>query len=209
MQLKPIRNIIFDLGGVLLDLNFNKTMEAFKKLGWEEQNLEAAIHTSAIFLGFEVGKCSPQQFRDNIRPALTSSNNDGQIDDAWNAMLLGIPDDRINYLKRLNKEYQLYLLSNTNEIHVNYHNSMFLEKHRYPFQDLFIRAFYSFEMGLRKPDTAIFEQVMEETGIKPEETLFIDDLPQNTIAARYLGITALHIQAGTLLQILPEFLAKS
>ena len=209
MRPKPIRNILFDLGGVLLDLDFSKSITAFKTLGWKEQNLEVSVHADSVFLGFEVGKYSPREFRANIRPTLALSNNDLQIDDAWNAMLLGIPDERIAYLKQLSVEYQLYLLSNTNEIHINHHNSIFLEKHGYPFHDLFISTFYSYELGLRKPDLAIFQKVMEKTKIKPEETLFIDDLPQNTAAAAGLGIVTLHIQAGTLLQTLPRFLAQN
>ena len=207
MPVNPIRNIIFDLGGVILNINPQLTVEAFRNLGWrdffEENN---QTNGKELFFSLESGSSSPEVFRNNVRRIADIQRNDEEIDAAWAAMILDIPTDRIRYLEELKKSYRLFLLSNTNEIHrIKFHRD-FEKDFGYSFYDLFERNFYSHEMGMRKPDPQIYIQALTEAGLVPEETLFIDDMAENTEAAKTLGMKVLHIQAGTLMEKLPGYL---
>lgn len=207
MSVKPIRNIIFDLGGVILNINPQLTVDAFRKLGWTdfyEKNNQSL--NKELFYKLETGNSSPEAFRSNVRKMIVNHISDEEIDAAWTAMILDIPADRINYLEGLKKDYQLFLLSNTNEIHrLKFHRD-FEADFGYSFYDLFERNFYSHEMGMRKPNSQIYLQALKEVDLVPEETLFIDDMKENTDAAETTGMQVLHIQPGTLLENLPHFL---
>ncbi len=205
-----IRNIIFDLGGVILDIDPQKTIDEFEKLGWsvsDQQNGQAL--GTMLFFELETGNDSPETFRDKIRKVIGTSVSDQIIDEAWSAMIVHIPAERIRYLERLKEHYRIYLLSNTNEIHRIKFHKMFEENFGYTFNRLFERNFYSHEMGLRKPNPAIFEKALKETGLNPQETLFVDDLAENVAAAEAVGINGLHITAGTLLEALPTYLKEN
>lgn len=205
-----IRNIIFDLGGVILDIDPQKTIDEFEKLGWsvsDQQNGQAL--GTMLFFELETGNDSPETFRDKIRKVIGASVSDQIIDEAWSAMIVHIPAERIRYLERLKEHYRIYLLSNTNEIHRIKFHKMFEENFGYTFNRLFERNFYSHEMGLRKPNPAIFEKALKETGLNPQETLFVDDLAENVAAAEAVGINGLHITAGTLLEALPTYLKEN
>jgi putative hydrolase of the HAD superfamily len=135
--------------------------------------------------------------------------NDSEIDAAWGAMILDIPADRIRYLEELKKNYKLYLLSNTNEIHrIKFHRD-FKTDFDYSFYDLFERNFYSHEMGMRKPNPQIYLEALREAELIPEETLFIDDMEENIEAARTTGMQVLHIRPGTLMENLPAYLSDN
>ncbi len=207
MSVKPIHNIIFDLGGVILNINPQLTVDAFRNLGWsdfyEENN---KTNGKELFYSLESGNSSPEVFRNNVRKMTALQRNDREIDEAWTAMILDIPADRIRYLEELKKSYRLFLLSNTNEIHrIKFHRE-FEADFGYSFYDLFERNFYSHEMGMRKPNPRIYIHALTEAGLEPEETLFIDDMEENTKAAKALGMKVLHIKPGTLLEKLPGFL---
>lgn len=205
-----IRNIIFDLGGVILDIDPQKTIDEFEKLGWsvsDQQNGQAL--GTMLFFELETGNDSPETFRDKIRKVIGTSVSDQIIDEAWSAMIVHIPVERIRYIERLKEQYRIYLLSNTNEIHRIKFHKMFEENFGYTFNRLFERNFYSHEMGLRKPNPAIFEKALKETGLNPQETLFVDDLAENVAAAEAVGINGLHITAGTLLEALPTYLKEN
>jgi putative hydrolase of the HAD superfamily len=134
--------------------------------------------------------------------------SDSAIDNAWSAMILDIPAERIRYLEELKKSYRIFLLSNTNEIHrIKFHRN-FEADFGYSFYDLFEQNFYSHEMGMRKPDPQIYKQALIEAGIVAEETLFIDDMEINTEAAKNIGMIVLHIKQGSLLETLPDYLKK-
>ena len=124
-------------------------------------------------------------------------------------MILDFPADRVKYLENLRKQYRIFLLSNTNEIHKGKFHRMFEANYGYSIYDLFERNHYSHEMGKRKPDPAIFLQVLEEDHLVAAETFFIDDLEENVIAAESIGIKGLYIQPGTLLEVLPDYLNTS
>ena len=207
MSVSTIHNIIFDLGGVILNIDPQLTVDAFHNLGWN--NFYEANNQSLnkeLFYNLEQGSSSPEAFRENVRKMIDAQIDDQQIDTAWTAMILDIPADRVNYLVELKKNYKLYLLSNTNEIHrIKFHHD-FERDFGYSFYNLFEHNFYSHEMMMRKPDQQIYLKAMEEANLIPEETLFIDDMEENTVAANFTGMKVLHIQPGTLLQRLPDFL---
>jgi len=210
MSVKPIRNIIFDLGGVILNIDPQLTIDAFHNLGWnnfyDENNKSLS---KELFFNLEQGSSSPEAFRDNVREMANLQQDDKAIDKAWAAMILNIPAERVRYLEALKKDYHLFLLSNTNEIHrIKFHRNFEVE-YGYSFYDLFEHNFYSHEMGMRKPNPQIYLQALKEAGLVPEETLFIDDMKENTDAAKMIGMNVLHIVPGTLLEKLPGYLNES
>ena len=207
MTQNSIRNIIFDLGGVILNIDPQLTIDAFRKLGWQDFYDESQRSLNReLFHDFEQGSASPEAFRNNVRKMIPHQITDSEIDDAWSAMILDIPEERINYLEELKKKYRIFLLSNTSEIHrIKFHRN-FEDHFGYSFHDLFEHNFYSHEMGLRKPNPEIYLRALNEANLIPEETLFIDDMPENIEAAKLLGMNALHILPGSLLAMLPEFL---
>ena len=207
MTLKPIRNIIFDLGGVILNINPQLTVDEFRALGWGDfyaENKQSLARE--LFYQLEKGASSPAAFREAVREQIKGDLADSAIDRAWSAMILEIPADRVRYLEELKKSYRLFLLSNTNEIHrIKFHED-FKKTFGYSLYDLFERNFYSHEMGLRKPNPEIYNQALKEAGLIAEETLFIDDMIENTEAAKSTGMKVMHIQPGTLLERLPAYL---
>ncbi len=207
MENKPIRNIIFDLGGVILNIDPQRTIQEFRNLGWsnfyEENNKFLARE---LFFHLEQGSYSPETFRDSVRKMIDESIEDTAIDKAWCAMILDIPEDRIKYLMELKKDYRIFLLSNTNEIHRLKFHADFERDFGFSFYDLFEQNFYSHEMLTRKPNPEIYTQALNVAGLNAGETLFIDDMEANTEAAKSLGMKVLHIQPGTLLERLPDFL---
>lgn len=188
-----IKNIIFDLGGVILNIDFQKTVNAFYKLGITNINEIFSGYAQREFFGaFEKGLISPQQFRDEIKKFISEPVTDDMIDEAWNAMILDFPAERINLLLSCRSKYRTFLLSNTNALHFSAYNKQLNEKyHINDLSDLFERAYYSFRLGLRKPDMEIFELVLKKNNLKPEETLFIDDFPQHIDTAASLGINTI------------------
>ncbi len=194
-----IRNIIFDLGGVLLDLDFQAPVKAFQKLGISAEQLDyrqAIAHP--IFLGLETGNISPSDFRDHIRQVLGNANlSDDEIDTAWCSMLGSVPEEKVKILQQLASHYRLFLFSNTNEIHINYFKCRFEAEHHRPVDSLFERTFYSHEIHDRKPLVSSFEKVLQLAGIKSEETLFVDDFEINIENAILTGLQTLHFIPGS------------
>ena len=207
MAIQPIRNIIFDLGGVILNINPQLTVNEFRKLGWSdfyEQENQSMI--KELFFQLEKGNSSPGAFRNSVREMISKEVDDQAIDDAWSAMILDIPAERIKYLEQLKKKYRIYLLSNTNEIHrLKFHRD-FKANFGYSLYDLFEENFYSHEMGMRKPDPQIYAKALQSAGLMAGETLFIDDMEVNTEAAKSLGMKVLHIEPGRLMEVLPGYL---
>jgi HAD superfamily hydrolase (TIGR01509 family) len=188
-----IRNIIFDLGGVLLNLDMEKTSKAFRDLGMKDFDKHfTQAKQSGVFDDFDCGKTSPAEFRSSLKKHLPEIVSDEQIDAAWNAMLLDLPKERLELLQALGKKYRLFLLSNTNEIHVTAF-SAYLEKTfgKKDFSDYFENWYYSCRIGMRKPDAEIFEFVLRENKLQAEETIFIDDSIQHVEGAKLCGIRSL------------------
>lgn len=199
-----IKNIIFDLGGVLLNLDYQLTVSAFKKLGIEEKFYSQA-QQQKLFDEYEKGLISSEDFRKGLIRIVGSEVEQAHLDTAWNAMLLDMPAERIRLLERLKDRYRLFLLSNTNDIHITAYSAYM--KKAFGINDLshiFEKEYYSYKVGMRKPDKEIFELVLKENDLSPAETLFIDDSPQHIEGARQAGINAYHLQPPeTILHLFP------
>ncbi len=190
-SMQNIKNIIFDYGNVIFSLDFQKGLQAWKELGIEDP---AQFYThklqDPIFDGFEKGEVAVDEFRAYIRKKIGNAHlTDAQIDKAWNSLLLGIPDGNHELLLSLKPKYRTFLLSNINPIHYDYIMDYLKTGFGFDGNDhLFEKVYYSHLVGKRKPDAAIFEQVLEENNLNPAETLFIDDSPQHVATAQKLGI---------------------
>jgi HAD superfamily hydrolase (TIGR01509 family) len=187
---EKIKTIIFDLGNVLIDIDLSRTIEGFKKLGVERfENLYTFKKQTRTFSDYETGKISTAEFRNLLRPFLKINVSDNEIDNAWMAMLTYLPKERVHLLEKLKPRYKLYLLSNTNEMHVAH-----FEKEadkvfgKNIFARLFEKTYYSNEVHLRKPDVEIFQYVIKDAHLNPSETLFIDDSEKNIEGARKAGL---------------------
>ena len=189
-----IRNLIFGLGGVILDLSVESTMEEFSKLsGFSKDKVRQIFVSSPEFNLYEKGEMGDQQFRDFIRDTYAPMSTDKQIENAWNAMLRGIPTIKLDLLNTLKKNYRVFLLSNTNGIHLDYINGNLLPSGVTDLDDYFHMAYYSHKMLKRKPDAEIYEQVLSEGDLKASETLFLDDNLSNVDGAKSVGIQTVHV----------------
>ena len=193
--MKDTKNIIFDLGGVLLDIDFQKTIDAFKKLGIENfEEMFSQINADELFEKLETGSITEADFYSAIKSRTKTNISNAEIDGAWNALILKFRTESLQYLETLSKSYKLFLLSNTNIIHLQYFKQLFTEQTGKPLLDAyFIKAWYSNEVGLRKPGSEIFEFVLQEENLKAEETLFIDDTLSNIETAQKMGFKTHHL----------------
>ncbi len=185
--------IIFDLGGVILNINYEKTITAFKELGITEfEHFFTQAAQTKLFDRFDTGDISPDEFRQQLRNISGIHLTDQQIDHAWNAMLLDLPPNRIKLLEEVRKNYRTFLLSNTNAIHYPVYMQYMKETYGVEsLEALFEKQYLSFELGMRKPNRNIFERVIQENNLSPEKTLFIDDSKQHVHGARQTGLQAL------------------
>lgn len=187
-----ISAIIFDLGDVLLDLDQDRTLRQFNRLGLslDEVNLQ-----STLFTEFECGKINAADFRQTLKSAAKGTIDDEQIDEAWNRMLLSVNHQRLPMLQALQQRVPLYLLSNTNSIHIDWfkqylHDTIGLNQ----WNSLFTHQFLSYEIGMRKPNLDIYEYVTSTIGLAPEACLFIDDNKSNITGAKQAGLQTLFAQ---------------
>ena len=189
------KNIIFDLGGVLLDIDFQKTIDAFKKLGIENfEEMFSQINADELFEKLETGNITEPDFYSAIKSRTKTNISNAEIDGAWNALILKFRTESLQYLETLSKSYKLFLLSNTNSIHLQYFKQLFTEQTGKPLLDAyFIKAWYSNEVGLRKPGSEIFEFVLQEEKLIAGETLFIDDTLSNIETAQKMGFKTHHL----------------
>lgn len=192
-----IKNIIFDFGGVLVDLDKERCLQSFERLGVDARGFLGQYVQSGIFSRIETGKATEREFFDAVRDMSgRMSLSDGQISSAWNDFLVDVPRERLECLVRLKEKYRLLLLSNTNVIHWRFSEENFFSKDGHSASYYFEKLFLSFEMGLAKPDTEIFRRAVAESGVVPEETLFIDDSADNCSAARSAGVNTFHSVSG-------------
>jgi len=189
-----IPNIVFDLGGVLLNIKPENSVNQFKEIGLKDlTRIQHEYREDGLFDRLEKGFLSPDTFRNEIRQYIEGEVSDQQIDQAWNAMLLDFPYERMVLLQELKKTHKIYLLSNTNIIHWDCYTKNIRETHGVNLSDCFEKDYYSHDMGLRKPDPTIYSELLRTENLKPEETLFIDDMYCNVEAARSLGIIGRHL----------------
>lgn len=194
MQKESIKNIIFDLGNVIINIDPELSAIEMKKLGFKDfEKSYSLFNQTNLFDSLEKGLITPEHFHTEINSQLGEKVSSNQIDKAWGAMLLDFPEERIKLLQKLNKKYRLFLLSNTNEIHFHQYNTDLINQFGFGLNSLFEKAYYSFEMGMRKPDAEIFESVLEQSDLNPFETLFIDDLDKNIDVAGRMGINTMWI----------------
>jgi putative hydrolase of the HAD superfamily len=192
MKLQQAEAIIFDLGGVVLNLDYAATERAFQALGIDDfSNLYSQAAQTGVFDEFETGKCSVPYFINKLLDFLPPGTSANQVVSAWNAMILHFPIENLQFLAELKKSKRIFLLSNTNAIHLQAVNraleSCTGEK---SLQAYFERVYFSHEVGLRKPHKEIFDLVVKENRLNPKTTLFIDDTQQHIEGAISSGINA-------------------
>ncbi|MEO6850754.1 MAG: HAD family phosphatase [Mucilaginibacter sp.] len=201
--MKDIKNIIFDYGNVIFMLDFKKLSDGWKSLSINDP---AAFFSHGvqdrIFDAFDKGQASAAELRDFVRQKTGNIHlTDEEIDTVWNSLLLGVDKGTHEILADLNKKYRTFLLSNINPIHYDFIIDYL--KTEFGFEDndhLFEKTYYSHLVGIRKPDPAIFEMVLNENGLNPAETLFIDDIPANLEPAKALGIQTFLMKAPDTIQ---------
>jgi glucose-1-phosphatase len=195
--MENISTIIFDLGGVIMDIDVKKTLHAFSGLGLKNVH-EYFGHgfAASFFSDHEAGRISDEEFLQEIKNLLGGEVTDKAVIDAWNALLLRFPPERIELLKELKNRYRLFLFSNTNAIHREKFNEIY--RHSFPgeLDDHFEKAYYSHVLGQRKPEKAGYEQIIKETGLDPRQTLFVDDALMNVEGAIKAGLKGLYLPPG-------------
>ena len=202
--MQGIQNIIFDLGGVLLNLDMQKTEDAFTGMGVQNfKELFALGHAASFFKEYEVGLINDEQFVDSLLNIIGNQYERTAVIAGWNAMLRDFPAERIELLKQLKKKYRLFLFSNTNAIHLASFQQTYSSAYKGDLLDqLFEKAWYSHDIKLRKPDVTAFRYVLQDSGLQPHETLFIDDALVNVEGARAAGMQGYHLEPGkTVLEI--------
>ena len=184
-----IKNLLFDFGEVLVNLSRKKSVAAFQALGAEvaDDVVPASWSFGGIFRDLENGKITERQFFDNLNRALGIQATDDQLRVAWNAILQDIPLYKLNLLLDLRKDYSVYMASNTNKIHMDYTREYLFRDGGHTIDDFFDKLYLSYEIGASKPEKAFFDNIIDDAGLKPEETLYLDDSPANIEAAWKLG----------------------
>lgn len=185
-----IKNVIFDFGAILLPIDMGRTWKAFEALGAKPELSEQ----DDIFHPYERGEITTDEFIQRLQPHFFRNIFPGDVKAAWNRMLDPMDDEIITFLKKIKKQHNIFLLSNTNELHVQHIRQVagpFLFKR---FMEQFEEVYFSHEVGMRKPDKGIFEKVLKDHDLNPEETFFVDDGKKHTLSAAELGIHTWHFK---------------
>ena len=196
-MLKEVKNILFDLGGVLFHLDYNKTINEFIKLGATHfETIFTQHQQQELFNNFETGKVDSTCFINELQKEIPACS-ERELINAWNAMLLGMPYENLKLLQTIQGRYRLFLLSNANTLHISEVNRQL--KNTFNINDLdnlFEKAYYSHKIGKRKPHVETFNWVIEDANIKAEETLFIEDSIQHIEGAKKAGLQTLHLKTN-------------
>jgi glucose-1-phosphatase len=205
--LKEISTLIFDLGGVLVNLEPERTLAAFEALGMANVNYNfTPANQPDVFSAYETGRMSDSEFIRILREHMAEGTTDAEVIEAWNCMILDFPRHRIEVLQSLKKRYRLILLSNTNPLHIEYFLKGFQQQHpEIEFADLFDAIYYSHEIQLRKPDLNVFEFILQTHQLQAAECCFIDDNLVNTEASSILGINSLHFNRNSEIGEISQF----
>lgn len=181
--------IIFDLGGVIVNLDQDRTIRSFKRLNI---NLDEVNEKLPVFKQYEVGQVNTETFIQTIKAELKGNASDLEIITAWNNMILDVPNVRIEILKELRKHYKLFILSNTNELHIQEFIKLFEVNHpNEKWENLFDKIYYSHKIGLRKPNKEAWQLILNENNLLAQETIFIDDTIMHYKAAEAIGINSI------------------
>jgi len=195
LDLLKFKNLIFDLGGVVIDLQIDQALKEFSDLsGKTFDEIKNNYFRPDFFYEYEKGLISDEEFKQSLKGFLERTIDDEQIERAWNLMLGKINPARVDMLKRLSGSHKIYLLSNTNAMHVKRFNEILFETTGVRNMDeIFHKAYYSNEVNMRKPDDDIFLHVLEDSGLRAEESVFLDDTVENLETAQKLGINTFQV----------------
>ena len=205
--MKQFKNLIFDLGDVIIDIDINAALQQFQKLAIQDfsELLSNSNKNNFLYL-FETGKITADQFRSQLKLFLKPSTTDKEINTAWNSIITNYPESKFKLLQKLKLSYRTFALSNTNEIHVATFNNTI--QHKFGgkgLEDFFHGVYYSNELGFRKPDKEIYELVLQKENLNPDETFFVDDLFHNIETAKKLNIHAYQLtDRNKLFELLAE-----
>ncbi len=193
--MEKIKNIIFDLGGVFIDVNYLRTKEVFESLGilnFDDYFMQH--HSNPLFSDLEKGLISPDVFFDGFRKETNSNLSDQEITTAWNAMLGDYFPEAVDWLFSIKDKYNVFLFSNTNQIHYDAFIPKFFKHYNMLLDDVFIKAYYSHTLQLRKPTPESFQAIIDEQKLIPAETLFIDDTEVNIKGAEHVGLQTIFLK---------------
>ena len=198
-KLHSYEAIIFDLGGVIINLDYKKTEKEFERIvGTNFSEFYSKQNQTDVFNKLETGHISEKQFVEAMQKSSNKEVSHQEIITAWNAMLLDIPKERIKLLEKIGNEKRIFLLSNTNEIHKTAFDRIVLETHKMKgLESLFEKAYFSHLVGMRKPNREIFDFIIRDNNLNPDKTLFIDDSPQHIEGAIKAGLNAYHLEVNT------------
>lgn len=189
-------NIVFDLGGVIVDIDINSTINALKQtLNLPPETEPFKIMEMSVFRQYETGVINSSEFINRLSQLSGTKVDPDLVINAWNAMLISIPEKRIRLIENLSQRFRLFVLSNTNALHAKKFESMVPGYEN--LSQLFEKVYYSHRIGYRKPNAKAFAAVINDSGIQPSETLFVDDLEANITMARQLHFQTLHVKNGT------------
>ncbi|MCC5930925.1 MAG: HAD family phosphatase [Cyclobacteriaceae bacterium] len=198
--MQKVKNIIFDLGGVIINLDILKTLRDFAAItGVGVEEVKEKYFNAPFFVLYETGKISDAEFREAIRNMSGRTLHDDEIDEAWNAMLLDLPAERLEWIKAIKNDYKIVVLSNTNAMHIRKFLEIFKEQTPYQHPlEIFDHMYYSHEIHLRKPDKECFQFVLDHAGFKAEETLLLDDNSDNISTAKSMNLHTLQVDVNQL-----------
>jgi putative hydrolase of the HAD superfamily len=204
----PVKNIIFDLGNVLYDIDFEIMYKRFHELGIPNfENHFTLNQSDPLFFDLEKGFIDEVTFCSRFNQLYNLSLNKDQIIEAWNSLLIGFREKSLDWLKSNQSNFSLFLYSNTNQPHQDYFLAQYTREIGGDFNALFKKPYYSHEMGMRKPDPASFQYILDQKGLIAAETLFIDDNEPNIAAAASVGLQVLNLQPGMFIETeLPKLL---
>ena len=192
-----IDNIIFDLGGVIVNLDYGLTIQALSKLaGYDIAQQYSQQRQADIFSKFEVGSITAAEFRQGLMQLLQFEADDQAIDQAWSALILEFPPERVELVRQIGRQKRIFLLSNINELHLATSDRKFIEAMGHDIgtlADQFERAYYSHLVRDRKPNLSIFQRMIDENNLDPAKTVFLDDTAHNLVGAQQVGLQTIHI----------------
>ena len=191
--MKRVKALLFDLGGVIVNLDYHKTINAFEALGVANtESLYNQFNQTEIFDDFETGSLSGKEFINLMKHQIPINSSESEIKKAWNAMIIGFEEAKLEQIKRYSERIPGYLLSNTNEIHLEYIQTLLGKMSFKNLELLFNKCYYSHIIGKRKPHKETFEWVLNDMGYAPEDVLFIEDSPQHIEGAKTTNLNTLY-----------------
>jgi putative hydrolase of the HAD superfamily len=193
-----VTTLIFDLGGVLINLDWERCTDNFRKLGISKmENLISTTLQRGFILDYERGEISTDEFRAEVRKFTDREVTNDEIDFAWTSLLVEIPDEKLQLLLDLKKKYRIFMLSNTNELSFQFSRDNMFNYNGLSIHDFFDKCYLSYEMKANKPEPDIFEKLLQDAGLKAEECLFLDDGIHNIKTACNLGFQTEYIEPSS------------